>query len=435
MTECMSTTCSLLNTSYKHFRRSSVTQGTISSIAKDVRSTDSVASLLRKRKSVTQLTTKSSQLQKRTSTRPPTVNLRSSRVHATDKAVSNFNSASVRLRLDEKKNKNCTVMIRKEGLEADCLRFQPTKKCDTCPDKRHSSPERTTVGGLISAYVSFSSSSSSASSNSSSSSSISFFTKATTTKNHTETNNNPLWSSAQPLSFKSPNHISREKILQELNSSIATYTHQIQELTYSISTSLSSTPSFETVGFKKSPQYDTACTSQIQECKALIVRQKKLLDKLEELSKEETSSVPTNKPGWLKQVKDSLVNPTGITELVIRQDEMKKKTLISIQGICETIEPSLVSAKLLPADKKNKHHFKYKLDLDEHDRLNKFVLLPENQWQKDKQVEKCQFKCCTTRFDFFQRKHHCRRLVTTHKYFFFLNLILDVVRSTAALIV
>ncbi|KAG1458659.1 hypothetical protein G6F56_006345 [Rhizopus delemar] len=328
MTECMSTTCSLLNTS-----------------SKDVRSTDSVASLLRKRKSVTQLTTKPSQPQKRIPTRPPTVNLRSSRVYATDKAVSNFNSASVRLRLDEKKNKNCTVMIRKEGLEDDCLRFQPTKKCETCPDKRHSSPERATLKGLISTYVSSSSSSSSASSNSSSSSSISFFTKATTTKNHPETNNNPLGSSAQPLLSKSPNHISREKVLQELNSSIVTYTHQIQELTYSISTSLSSTCSFETVGFKKSSQHDTTYTSQIQECKALIARQKKLLDKLEELSKKETSLVPTNKPGWLKQVKDSLVNPTGITELVIRQDEMKKKTLISIQGICETIEPSLVPAK------------------------------------------------------------------------------------------
>jgi hypothetical protein len=100
--------------------------------------------------------------------------------------------------------------------------------------------------------------------------------------------------------------------------------------------------------------------SQIKECKALIVQQKELLDKLEELVFEEenhheqqvmlkqpTTSIDQSSR-LLRKFKDSLVKPTGLTQLVIRQNKLKKDTVVSIQGICETKEPSLIPNKVKP---------------------------------------------------------------------------------------
>ncbi|KAI9014464.1 hypothetical protein CLU79DRAFT_371495 [Phycomyces nitens] len=51
------------------------------------------------------------------------------------------------------------------------------------------------------------------------------------------------------------------------------------------------------------------------------------------------------------------------------------------------------------------------------DRKSRFALLPKSQWVADKDADQCQFERisqdtiqpCSTKFSFFQRRHHCRR--------------------------
>lgn len=55
------------------------------------------------------------------------------------------------------------------------------------------------------------------------------------------------------------------------------------------------------------------------------------------------------------------------------------------------------------------------LHINRHDRNTQFKLLPKSQWVPDQQSNQCQFKTaatsCITRFNLFQRRHHCRRFV------------------------
>ncbi|KAI8333150.1 hypothetical protein BC941DRAFT_435223 [Chlamydoabsidia padenii] len=62
--------------------------------------------------------------------------------------------------------------------------------------------------------------------------------------------------------------------------------------------------------------------------------------------------------------------------------------------------------------------YRYQLHLTTQDRIKLFVLLPKHQWIPDLFVDQCQHnedsplsKQCTTQFNLFQRKHHCRRHV------------------------
>ncbi|GAN02462.1 hypothetical protein MAM1_0022c01906 [Mucor ambiguus] len=59
----------------------------------------------------------------------------------------------------------------------------------------------------------------------------------------------------------------------------------------------------------------------------------------------------------------------------------------------------------------HRHH--YMLHINRHDRNTQFRLLPKIQWVPDQQSNQCQFKTevtsCITRFNLFQRRHHCRR--------------------------
>lgn len=315
------------------------------------------------------------QHQRRLSARPSSIDLRSSRV-ATDgkqQSVSNFNPtlSSVKLRLDEKNNNNkhsATAVI-KQREEDLCL----MRRCEACNRRNDSQcnhsnmmterQENKGMGGLVSGYASSSSLSSISSSSSSSSSSTSSSCK-TRRRKYSETNTSPLWPFAQPPppSSKVPIHQLRETIIEDLTSSIVSYSNQIQDLSNAISISFSST-SFETLAFKRvyyrEQQSGATYRSQIKECKALIVQQKELLDKLEELVFEEenhheqqvmlkqpTTSIDQSSR-LLRKFKDSLVKPTGLTQLVIRQNKLKKKdTIISIQGICETKESSLIPNKV-----------------------------------------------------------------------------------------
>ncbi|KAL9545063.1 hypothetical protein MBANPS3_007323 [Mucor bainieri] len=59
----------------------------------------------------------------------------------------------------------------------------------------------------------------------------------------------------------------------------------------------------------------------------------------------------------------------------------------------------------------HRHH--YMLHINRHDRNTRFKLLPKSQWVPDQQSDQCQFQTeaasCITRFNLFQRRHHCRR--------------------------
>ncbi|KAL7324174.1 hypothetical protein PS15p_210720 [Mucor circinelloides] len=61
----------------------------------------------------------------------------------------------------------------------------------------------------------------------------------------------------------------------------------------------------------------------------------------------------------------------------------------------------------------HRHH--YMLHINRHDRKTQFKLLPRSQWIPDQQADQCQFNTattsCITRFNLFQRRHHCRRFV------------------------
>ncbi|KAI8379220.1 uncharacterized protein BYT42DRAFT_319306 [Radiomyces spectabilis] len=67
------------------------------------------------------------------------------------------------------------------------------------------------------------------------------------------------------------------------------------------------------------------------------------------------------------------------------------------------------------------YHHRYMLDLSTKDRQSRFVLLPKEQWTPDRYTDQCQFvqtsssdspthaRRCVIQFNFFRRKHHCRR--------------------------
>lgn len=54
------------------------------------------------------------------------------------------------------------------------------------------------------------------------------------------------------------------------------------------------------------------------------------------------------------------------------------------------------------------YQYNYTIDITYNDRLNKFRLLPMEQWQPDSDTHICSFKQCKQEFNWFQRKHHCR---------------------------
>lgn len=184
---------------------------------------------------------------------------------------------------------------------------------------------------------------------------------------------------------------------------------------------------------------------RIQECKALVAQQQKLLDQLGE-SIETTTTKPPSSPTTPtttqtaaaatnttattnKQKKSTLaicqevykswtLPKSATTQVTIKQKQDKKEsdTIISIQGVCTTIESSLIPGKLLSCSNSNDtitsfhpvHQFKYDIDITHGDRLNKFKLLNTKQWQPDQSAHTCSFKHCSQEFNLFQRKHHCR---------------------------
>ncbi|KAI9261984.1 hypothetical protein BY458DRAFT_515507 [Sporodiniella umbellata] len=252
MTECIPSTCSLLNTPYKRFRRLSITQGTISSRAKEVRSSEVFAGppLLKKKSSTSQLSVRTVQPKK--TPRPQDIRP----LRATNKSVSNFNP--VRLRLDEKKNR-----VEKPSLAY----FEPaTPKTSNNAEKALPEDSPADISPAQ--------------------------TKADQERSETE-----------PSPFPSHHRQLQERLFQDLMVGIRAYTRQIQALSHTLLFSLSSSSS-ETL------HQDIPGTpaSQIQICQRLMAQQQQWLSQLEKTTGEEKTRVePTL--GWLQQLKSSILNP------------------------------------------------------------------------------------------------------------------------------
>ncbi|KAI8360732.1 hypothetical protein EDC96DRAFT_513254 [Choanephora cucurbitarum] len=253
------------------------------------------------------------------------------------------------------------------------------------------------------------------------------------TKEHEE-QHQPTHSSASSVitladdTVKHPTGLStKEIILQDLTSTITTYTHQIQDLSCelllsdaTLYDSSSSASSASSISESCQPRRRSSVHSnKIQECKALIVQQQELLSKLEALCSEpnqEKASCQSDKGEEALKEKDSFVSnmfqslitpKPATTRIVVRQtaDKNELNTIFSVEGICTTTETSLIPEKYSNQDL---HAYRYTLNLTHQDRKEKFVLKPSDQWQPDGEVSQCQHASCSTRFGVFQRKHHCR---------------------------
>ncbi|CAO3642094.1 unnamed protein product [Mucor hiemalis] len=74
-------------------------------------------------------------------------------------------------------------------------------------------------------------------------------------------------------------------------------------------------------------------------------------------------------------------------------------------------EESYIQSSTIQHIRFHKHH--YMLHINHQDRVSRFTLLPKKLWTPDEEANQCQFKSigsqCSTKFNFFQRRHHCRR--------------------------
>ncbi|KAI9469090.1 MAG: hypothetical protein EXX96DRAFT_590424 [Benjaminiella poitrasii] len=178
----------------------------------------------------------------------------------------------------------------------------------------------------------------------------------------------------------------------------------------------------------------TLIKSQIKECKIFVLEQQNLLNRFEQEvqvlflenvkeeqnHKKESFVVRDNKkdshplesicPDWLLSVVKN------------KSSTQEDDTVFSFQGVCTTVKaPSSVPDRLLlsvnkadddkysSSSKKSLLYFRYSIYLTLTDRQCKFVLLSVDNWQKDERVTHCEDKYCQQEFNWFQRKHHCRR--------------------------
>ncbi|KAI8083920.1 hypothetical protein BDF21DRAFT_492796 [Thamnidium elegans] len=205
----------------------------------------------------------------------------------------------------------------------------------------------------------------------------------------------------------------REQIIKNLNSSMTSYSAQIKEL------------SNRCYNNNNEEEYKL----KIENCKSLVAQQELLLNQLyyQNNSSSAADIVPKTAPTppleknssstFIKSICNDLYKgfkstTTGIT-IKQKQDKNEADTIISVQGVCTTIERSLIPDTLLVSNSPDQanttvyqHH--YSLDITHSDRQTKFKLLLQDQWQKDVKVNTCSFKHCNTLFNWFQRKHHCR---------------------------
>ncbi|KAI9354488.1 hypothetical protein BD770DRAFT_392451 [Pilaira anomala] len=211
----------------------------------------------------------------------------------------------------------------------------------------------------------------------------------------------------------------REQILKNLNSSITDYSNTLKNLTHH-------------------PSDSTEYNLQIEKCKSFVQQQQLLLDQLLSFtcSSTKASSItsfdlavpktaptppPVNEKHGILSIYNALYKglkstTTGIT-IKQTKDKNELDTIISVQGVCTTIEPSLIPDRLLASkatdditsfNQSSVYQHKYSLEITHQDRQTKFKLLEKDEWQKDENVKVCSFKNCNQPFNWFQRKHHCR---------------------------
>ncbi|KAI8891008.1 hypothetical protein K501DRAFT_235939 [Backusella circina FSU 941] len=441
---------SMLTGKQSFFRRASVTRGTISSMAKDVRSADAIPtirrqtsqhftpdtlSLLTRRKSMMNLSTRIPNTT--TTTNNPKALQQQPRIRTmstADLLTSNMQQKLVNIKT-LKRQRDAAVITKPENAISATFQnekappcyqktvtkednsFYNLRKCEACnPD------------GIPSHHH--------------------HHIQNKQNTNWEDDNNN--WStSTAPDGYSSSCQSSLQKgkwqyesLLENLNSSFAAYSNQMQDLSSTFidgsSSSLSSLSSLSdydddsTYHHRKSHRYK----SQIQECKSLISQQQDILSKLEALIEEKeaerqqkklvVSNTPTTATSSAEQQQQAdwkaafsdLLKPksSGVSEVVFRRSKENEpdKTVIVVSGTGTTTEVALLP-KHIPKTNKSIQYVEYKLSITLDDRKNRFILMPEIKWQNDKKVDQCEFARkeqgarCSVQFGWTWRKHHCRR--------------------------
>ncbi|KAI7904533.1 uncharacterized protein BX663DRAFT_502706 [Cokeromyces recurvatus] len=162
----------------------------------------------------------------------------------------------------------------------------------------------------------------------------------------------------------------------------------------------------------------------IKECKTLLLEQQNSFNQFEEvmvafLEEEESKHSSIDEEHKNESSLFKSICPDWFLSIINHKSTSQKDdTVFSFQGVCATIEASsYIPNRLLAKDKHYlpshnnsiPYYFRYSLQLTLTDRQNKFSLKSINEWEKDEKISHCQDKNCRQEFNWFQRKHHCRR--------------------------
>ncbi|KAI8376149.1 uncharacterized protein BYT42DRAFT_614930 [Radiomyces spectabilis] len=111
-----------------------------------------------------------------------------------------------------------------------------------------------------------------------------------------------------------------------------------------------------------------------------------------------------------------LVGGTTGTGMVVAQRKARrgKPSTLLIVGSCTTTEAGVLPPHLTRQDSRREslYHHQYIIEITGSDRKRRFQKLSGDQWVSDDTANHCEFSVnarkCTTQFDWFNRRHHCR---------------------------
>lgn len=318
-------------------RRSSIRRGTIASISKDVRVND-IVEIIKKQKALTQ--------QERGVAEESLLKRRHSMMNM-NRSIKQNNKRELRTRTlsisdlkgtaawqpQPQQQQDVTTdktRLEKEEIEEkqkqQIVLYKHLRKCAACESNEmcfSSEPEEEEVNNSPSSSSSCSSS--------------------------TDQNNSFEWQSSTLHNVEQ-----REQILKNLNSSITDYSNTLKNLTHH-------------------PSDSTEYNLQIEKCKSFVQQQQLLLDQLLSFtcSSTKASSItsfdlavpktaptpsPVNEKNSILSIYNALYKglkstTTGIT-IKQTKDKNELDTIISVQGVCTTIEPSLIPDRVSRSSKK-----------------------------------------------------------------------------------